>query len=274
MCNEPASQFTGSYRLILDVIIEFEPATGRIVREYPLADYFDPHTNPADANICGYPGATQYPNYLYASHGEVHDWTHANAVILDEKNNRLIISIRHLDTVLAITYDADSRGPAGTKLWRFGPKGSDFELEDGGKWQLHQHAVELQPDGSILLYDNGNDRPNTNPLYSRAVRYAIDDTGPKSSWTISQEWEYRPTIDGTPAYAFFVSDADRLSNGNVLVDTGGMIPTIHGATAQIDEVVPAEGSGGKVVFQLRLLAETSFIYRATRVSSLYGDSGG
>jgi hypothetical protein len=271
MCGEPASEFTGSYQLIVDVVVEFEADTGRIAHEYPLADYFHPQTNPADSNICGFPGAAIYPNFLYASHGDVHDWTHANAVILDAENNRLIISIRHLDTVLAITYRADSRGPAGTKLWRFGPKDSDFKLVGGGEWQLHQHAVELESDGSILMFDNGNDRPNTDPLYSRAVRYDLEDTGPKSSWTISQQWEYRPTVDATPAYAFFVGDANLLTNGNVLIDTGGMNPPIHGTNSQIDEVVPSGASGGEVVFELRVPGQTSFVYRANRVPSLYGN---
>jgi hypothetical protein len=273
MCGEPASQFTGSYQLIVDVIVEFAADTGRIVHKYALADYFHPQTNPADSNICGFPGANIYPNFLYASHGAVHDWTHANAVILDAKNNRLIISVRHLDTVLAITYQADSRGPAGTKLWRFGPKDSDFKLTGGGEWQLHQHAVELESDGSILMFDNGNDRPNTDPLYSRAVRYDVKDTGPKSSWTISQQWEYRPTVDGTPAYAFFVGDANLLANENVLIDTGGMNPPIHGTNSQIDEVVPSGASGGQVVFELRVPGKTSFVYRANRVPSLYGGGG-
>ena len=129
MCGEPASQFTGSYKLITDVIVEFNAYTGHIVHEYPIADYLHPQTNPADANICGFGGANIYPNFLYASQGDVHDWTHVNAVILDAKNNRLLVSIRHLDAILSIKYKTDSAGPAGTLLWRFGPNGGDFRAD-------------------------------------------------------------------------------------------------------------------------------------------------
>jgi arylsulfate sulfotransferase len=273
MCGEPANRFTGSYQLITDVVVEFEPATGRVVHEYPLADYFHPQTVAADANICGGFGANIYPNFLYASHGEVHDWTHANAVILDAAHNRLLVSIRHLDAILAIRYHADAAGPAGTLLWRMGPAGGDFRMTGNGEWQYHQHAIELETDGSLLMFDNGDDRPDTKPFYSRAVSYAFNDTGPRSSWTVRQLWEFRPTIGSIPAYAFFVGDANHLRNGNVLIDTGGMIPAIAGVNAQIDEVVPAKVHGGTVVFELQLRGPSAFIYRATRLPSLYGATG-
>lgn len=270
MCGEPFSQFTGSYKLITDVIVEFQPATGRVVHKYPIADYLHPQTNRADAHICGFGVATTYPNFLYASQGDVRDWTHVNSVILDAKNNRLLVSIRHLDTVLAIKYAADGSGPAGKQLWRFGPEGGDFTLAGGGQWQYHQHALELEADGSLLMFDNGNDRPNTKRLSSRAVRYTINDTGSRSNWTVSQQWEFRPTIGGIPVYAFFVGDANHLANGNVLVDAGGIVPPVKGVYALIDEVISSGPDGGAVVFELRATGAAPFVYRATRVPSLYG----
>ncbi len=201
------------------------------------------------------------------------DWTHVNAVVLDAKHNRLLVSIRHLDTILSIKYETDAAGSAGTQLWRMGPRGGDFTLTGPGEWQYHQHTIELEADGSLLMFDNGNDRPNTKPLYSRAVRYQIHDTGPRSSWTVTQQWEFRPTVDGAPVYAFFVGDANLLSNGNVLVDAGGIVPPVRGVYAQIDEVVPATASGGVIVFELRVTGPAPFVYRATRLPSLYGAAG-
>jgi hypothetical protein len=199
----------------------------------------------------------------------VHDWTHANAVILDQKHNRLLVSVRHLDAILAIKYRDDASGPAGTLVWRMGAQGGDFRMTGTGTWHYHQHAIELEPDGSLLLFDNGNERPNTKPLFSRAVRYRIDDSGPRSSWTVTQQWEYKPTIGGKPAYAFFVGDANLLANGNVLVDTGGINPAVQGVNAQIDEIRPNGAEGGDVVFRLRVLGPPAFVYRATRIPSLY-----
>ena len=56
-------------------------------------------------------------------------------------------------------------------------------VQGSGELQYYQHAVEVQDDGSILLYDNGNMRPGTNlnspditqHPYSRAVLFSLDD---------------------------------------------------------------------------------------------------
>ncbi len=272
-CGQSASQFTGSYQVITDEIVEFKPDTGAIVQTWSIPAVLHPQTNAADQPICGPFGipSSAFPLFLYPNQGTVYDWTHTNAVILDAAHNELLVSIRHLDTVMALRYHADANGPAGEVAWRFGPRGGDFKLTGNGLWQYHQHAIELEDDGTLMLFDNGNDRPGANPLFSRAVRYKLDMSGPRSQWTATQVWEYRPTINGTPAYAFFVGDARHLSNGNVLVDTGGITPAINGVNAQIDEVTPsASGEGGTVVFELRVPAQTSFVYRAERLPSLYG----
>ena len=82
----------------------------------------------------------------------------------------------------------------------------------------------MQDDGSILLYDNGNMRPETNlnspditqHPYSRAVLFSLDD----ADKTVTQKWEMRSLVDGRQLWAFFVGDADHQPNGNILVDNG------------------------------------------------------
>jgi hypothetical protein len=77
----------------------------------------------------------------------------------------------------------------------------------------------------MLLFDNGNRRPGTAseggtgaPPFSRAVRYQLD----LADGTVRQLWQHRATApDGKPVYAPFLSDADQLSNGNVLITYGG-----------------------------------------------------
>ncbi len=270
-CGEPPEQFTGTYQLISDIVVEFEPDTGTIVNEWHLSDYFDPHTNPADANICPFAPAFAVPVFMYTAMGDVKDWTHANSAVLDEERNVILVSVRHLNAVLAIKYEDDADGESGDLVWRLGP-GGDFEVEGAGELQYHQHAPEVQPDGSILLYDNGNDRPGTDPAapdpagrpYSRAVRYSLDEEAGK----VTQEWEYRSTVNGAPLYALFVGDADTLANGNVLITNGGIIDPAT-TNVQLVEVEPTGTEGGTVVFELRVDEGGWFTYRARRVPSLY-----
>jgi hypothetical protein len=54
------------------------------------------------------------------------------------------------------------------------------------------------------------------------VIVSFDNSDPDpGNWTARVEWEY--THDSPYVYAPFVGDADRLSNGNILVGDGGLI---------------------------------------------------
>jgi hypothetical protein len=182
--------------------------------------------------------------------------------------------------VWAIRYADDDSGPAGELLWRLGENG-DFTLEEG-EWFLHQHAPQVLDDGSILLYDNGNERPGTSLddpdhlPYSRAVRYELD----TETFTARQVWEHRLDTPGKAVYAPFVGDADLLSGDTVLVTHGGQLdppahtPQQEGVTAW-GEIVEVDYATGDVVFQLQMKdpsRETSWIiYRAERIDSLLPD---
>jgi arylsulfate sulfotransferase len=267
LCGEDPADFDGAYHLIGDVIVEFDPADGEVVASWSLFDYFPLPEQGAIRNVCGIPLGWVFPNWMYqGADPRARDWTHANAVALDEERNALIVSIRHLDAVIAIRHRDDAAGPAGELLWELGPHGT-LDLVSGG-WSYHQHAPEVQADGTILLYDNGNGRPGDDPPHSRAVLYAVD----AAAGTVEQLWEHRSRVGDQLILAPFVGDADRLANGNVLVTDGGLQAVVDGVSAQIVEVVPAaEGDGGDRVFELRVEGGPSWVvYRAERLPSLYG----
>lgn len=71
-----------------------------------------------------------------------------------------------------------------------------------------QHAPVEMPNGTILLFDNGNIRPGVTSPHSRAIE--VD------PWKQSVTWEYADPV--RPAFfAPFMGNADRLPNGNTLV---------------------------------------------------------
>jgi hypothetical protein len=248
-----------------DVVVEFEP-DGTVVRTWDLWDVLDIETIPG-SQICATEGLFESIDYR--------DWTHANAVIYDEQRDVVIVSSRHTDQIIALDH-LDESGAQSSVRWILGAQGT-IPLE--GDLPYHQHAVELQDDGSILMYDNGNMRPGTNPddpanpPYSRAVLYAVDDAAADSSeWTATQIWEHRmDDFDGEALYARFLGDADSLDNGNVLIVHGGIEGPNDFAHVRIVEVVPHGSSGGETVWSLSFGNEEEQYtsYRAERVTSLY-----
>jgi hypothetical protein len=104
----------------------------------------------------------------------------------------------------------------------------------------------MQPDGHVLLFDNGHDgRP-----FSRLIEIEIDEP----AGTARVVWSFRPEPD---IYAWAWGDADRLSNGNTLGTFGHVL---EGERARLFEVAP----DGRVVWEL-LYPKGWGSYRADRV---------
>jgi hypothetical protein len=255
------------FGVIGDVIVEFEPS-GRVVRTWDLWDAVDIDEVPGDA-LCGDSGP-------FAS-GVGRDWMHVNAVVYDEQRDAIIVSSRHTNQVIALEH-GDAEGPQSDVRWIFGQAGT---IDVDGEPPYYQHAVEVEEEGSILLYDNGNNRPGTTvsdadaPTYSRAVLYAVDDSSPDpSDWTVTETWEHRTTdADGSVLYARFLGDADRLENGNVLITHGGI--SLPGDDdfdhALVIEVVPEGDAGGEIVWEFRTgtADQPVTVYRSERIPSFY-----
>ncbi len=253
------------FTVLSDVAVEFNPE-GDVLRTWDLWDAIDVDEVPGD-EMC---------NEIFEING-ARDWMHANAVVYDPERDAVIFSARHTSQVVAMAH-GDELGPQTELIWTFGDNGTLPLTGDGPRYQ---HAVEVQADGSILLYDNGNGRPGTdptdpeNPPYSRAVLYDVDDrSDDPADWQVTQLWEHRADdIDGQPLFAPFIGDADRVSNGNVLITHGGadfMNPTSFLHT-RIIEVVPDGTSGGDIVWRLDAGAPGQFVatYRAERIESFY-----
>ena len=264
-------------------VVEFSAATGEVLGYWRLLDLLDPRRIGYDS--VGPEGcAPDCPN----------DWGHVNAVIdapgdpEDPTDDGIIVSLRHQDATIKFSR------VTGELMWILGthenwstkflpylltPVGPTFE------WPYHQHAPVITPQGTLLLFDNGNRRASpfdgVQPLedqenYSRAVEYAIDE----QNMTVQQVWE-SGGANGEVWYVRFVSDADRLEDtGNTLITFGGISFIDHentgGETVRIVEVdhnVPVQP-----VFQVEITdpdpGQGYVVYRSDRISDLYPSSIG
>jgi arylsulfate sulfotransferase len=266
---------TQTQKISADAVVEFR-ADGTVQNIWHLTDLLDTHRIGYDSTKIGFP--------LF----DAADWSHSNAVLYDNRDDSIIVSVRHQDSVVKF-----SRATGKIK-WILGPHdnwGPEFQpylLTPVGtpfEWQFHQHAPMLTPQGTLLLMDNGNYRASPfdgrTPLqpsdsYGRAVEYAIDET----AMQVRQVWEYGATIPWR-LYSASQGDADRMpTTGNVLItfsDTQFIagLPTSqwglgasHAAIVEVTHDSPAQ-----VVFDMHVYdpdpASKTYVYRSERIPLLY-----
>jgi hypothetical protein len=250
---------TTSYHVVGDVVVEFK-RDGTVVGKWSMFDLLDPMRTDAGFDA-------GFWNYDYGQLPATKDWTHSNGVYYDPSDDSFVVSVRHQDWLVKFSRES------GELIWRLGEEG-DFTMKGDGQWQYHQHAPTLLSDGSILLYDNGNDRPGVAPAdrYSRAVRFSVD----ADAMEVAQVWEYRGE---TSFYSPYVSEADMLANGNLLIADGGRVadpaaPLVEATNLKWGRVLEISGDDpAEVLFELVVRDESTsdpthyFIYRAEKTRS-------
>jgi hypothetical protein len=239
-------------QVVGDVVMEVAP-DGRKVNEWRLFDMLDPYRityGSRDAYWCK------------RGFANTNDWCHANGTAYDARDDAILVSLRTQDCI--IKFDRKS----GVLRWILGPHGNWKEpwagkllKPDGAlSWNFHQHDCSITPAGTILCFDNGNDRalpferrvPDAENT-SRAVEFAIDD----ATRTIRQVWSYG---EAPPArlFAGFQGGAMRLPNtGNTFITYGGVCsldgkPSADSDRADIRARLIEVTPDNKVVLDLRV----------------------
>ena len=257
-------------------VVEFS-SNGILLNTWRLTDMLDPIR-------IGYTGGLNYTTVGTSGF----DWAHSNTVVHDPNDDSIIVSVRSQDAVVKFSRTT------GAIKWILGPHANwapefqPFLLNPVGapfEWQFHQHAPEITPAGTLLMFDNGNNRASpfdgTIPIrnidnYSRAVEYDIDEI----NMEVRQVWEY-----GTNAqerlYADALSDADSLQNtGNVLINFGHVVVTNgirskdqgkglgHARIIEVTHNTPAEKVFDVMLYEPNITSDIR-LYRTERIKSLY-----
>jgi arylsulfate sulfotransferase len=163
------------------------------------------------------------------------DTEHANAIIDDTNDNSIILSLRAENAVVKFSRSNAQiqwiLGPhelwgANWQPYLLTPVGTPFD------WNYGQHAPELTPQGTLLLYNDNNFQasPYDPPVsdssnYSSAVEYDINDT----NMTVSEVWNSAWQTNQDQLFTPYVGRVQWLpQNRNVLVDYGA-VTYINGA---------------------------------------------
>jgi hypothetical protein len=190
------------------------------------------------------------------------DWCHVNSVTFDEVNNFLYFNCRFQGLFKVNRADKSI-------LWQMGAAIDDSNsgdityLPDNSARFNDSHDPEIHADGTILFYDNQGWASHTGgegngSYHTRVVEYKLDE--PNKTATLSWEFPGNFMVDDwykSTWYTPIWGDADRLSNGNVLVTAGVRGSGTH---TRIFEVTRA----GEVVWAMEW-PENNGSYRADRI---------
>ncbi len=129
---------------------------------------------------------------------------HMNAIDIDT-DGHILLSSRHASEITKINR------LTGEVIWRFGGEKNQFTIiNDPLNGPENQHDIRAMGNNRYTLFDNGNEH---SPKVSRAVEYEID----AENKTATLVWEFRDTPD---KYSHYMGNAQRLPNGNTLINWG------------------------------------------------------
>lgn len=245
---------SGGDKYAEDVIAEIDYKTGKTVKVIDFKKLLP---------------SSMYRNYnSTTTKGGKIDWLHMNSLYYDQKTGNLLVSARNQDITMSINYKT------GKINWIYsGKKKSSWPKKyrsklltptKGTKITGGQHDLTLLSDKNgklkVLLYDNNIDVTNgdskTSGKYSQAVQYTID----TKKMTIKQTWSYGKSL-GKANFTRVIGSAQRLSNGNTLIDFGYKH---DGSQSNIIEV----DKNNNQVFNLTISSsktDRTYVYRALRV---------
>lgn len=254
-----------------DGIAEIDPRTAEVVWEWSTRHHLVQDFDPGKPN---YGVVSEHPELLninvldFENDGSViADWTHFNAIDYNPELDQIVISSPALDEVYIVDHGTtpyESQGSAGDFLYRWGdPQNYGRGTEEDRKL-LNQHDVHwidpgLPGAGNLMIFNNGDGmvRP-----YSTVIEFRPE-MNEDGSYVLNEGeaygpeefvWEYAPPEE-EHFFSFFISGAQRLPNGNTLVN--------QGAGAKVREVT----ADGEIVWEYAYKDETDaphMLFRAYR----------
>ncbi len=191
-------------------------------------------------------------NRIVKDLGSPSDWLHANAVSWSPEDDDLIVSLRAQSWVIKIDYD-DGAGN-GHVVWKLGAGGNFQAIANTpDPWFSGQHDARYINDNTLLVFDDGNTRHDTDGGGdSRGQEWILNEQNMTATLVVNAD---------LGNYSFFLGSAELLPNGNLAFTSGGLGPASD-PVGQSIEVLP---NGTRVYVQ----QASEYEYRSYFESTLY-----
>lgn len=205
---------------------------GQVVFEWDSANDWSLYADCDDPTNCTF-GSTPVSDYL-----------HLNSIDIDPSDGNFVFSLRHTNSIVKVDRKT------GATIWTLGGKEDQFGLQPEQVFS-HQHHVRMHPDGTMTVFDNGN-----NLHQSRALELTLDQVNHKVvSFDVIYE---KPT---TQAPTAFMGSVVPMGASRFVIGWGGWLTM---------DVLPAASEivGGQPVWSLQFTAPAVFSYRALPIAKL------
>ncbi|MFX0086971.1 MAG: aryl-sulfate sulfotransferase [Candidatus Hodarchaeota archaeon] len=225
-----------------DKIVEYNISTRKIIWELDTSSFVDPD------QWCPHQDLTQTG---------LPDITHCNTIFFDDEEDVFYLNARNLNTFYKISHKT------GEIIWGLGEYGN-FTLYDrfGGQRNnlfYHAHAVEKVDDNTFILFDNDyHNQSNSLNQRSQILEITIDET----TMTANESWSWTAPLQ---YYSGFVSDADRLPNGNRL----GVFGTERHPYTDIGPRLVEVNDKGQIVWEMNFPHSEEFLFEIYRADRFY-----
>ncbi|MCH8103542.1 MAG: aryl-sulfate sulfotransferase [Chloroflexi bacterium] len=273
-------------------IIEVEPqgeTGGNIVWEWNLWDHMIQDFDETQQN---FGVVADHPELVDINFGNtIDDWIHANALNYNEELDQIMISARAFNelwvidhsttTEEAASHSGGQNGMGGDLLYRWGNPQAYDRGDESDRQLFRQHDTHwigpgLDGEGNILIFNNGQQREPEE--FSTVVEIVppVDESG---NYTLgagaafgpaAPMWSYRAP-NPTDFYSSFISGAQRLPNGNTLIDSGAQghfFEVTSAGDIVWDYVNPVTGDG-PLAQGIVPEDRTNIVFRATRYGKAY-----
>jgi len=212
-------------------IVEIAPEGtdgGEVVWKWEAIDHL---VQNFDAELPNFGEPSMHPRQLdvnFAATANDRDWLHTNSIAYNEELDQIIVSSRDFSEFWIVDHsvpNGETGGPAGHLLYRWGNPAAYGRGSEADRILYNQHDARWISDGQIMVFSNGNDRPDglfssvevlTPPLNPDGT-YILDPTAP---WgPEGTDWRY-PSILDADFFSQNTSGAQQLPNGNILITEG------------------------------------------------------
>jgi hypothetical protein len=230
-------------------------------------------------------------NFLGSSAGKA-NWMHINSIQYDENLDQIVLSSRLLNelyiidhsttTAEAATSSGGVYGKGGDFLYRWGNPAA-YKKGDATDQKLYgQHNPYIIPSGypnagKVILFNNGFGR---SPSFSEILilelptstpgNYTID-TSSETYGPFTSFFRYVDPDDSTNFFSRFLSNAQMLKNGNILVNSGaeGYVFEIDASNNKVWKYIVPIGSSGIMSQGDNPFESGNTVFRANRYSPDY-----